>query len=124
MSGAKPVRIALIHALQESLAPARAAFDALWPEAFCFDLLDTSLAADLADRGAIDAALRQRFQSLADYAVGAEGHGGRTAGVLFTCSAFGPAIDSITWRAKIPVLRPNEAAFDKALELGARLGLV
>ena len=39
-----PPRIALIHALEESVLPARAAFDAEWPEAFCFDLLDASLA--------------------------------------------------------------------------------
>ena len=41
-------RIALIHALEESVLPARAAFAAHWPEAHAFDLLDTSLATDLA----------------------------------------------------------------------------
>ena len=51
------VRVALIHALEESVAPARRAFLEFWPEAFCFDLLDNSLAADLAHKGALDEAL-------------------------------------------------------------------
>jgi Asp/Glu/hydantoin racemase len=47
-----------------------------------------------------------------------------TAGILFTCSAFGPAIDVVKARATIPVLRPNEAAFEAALRMGDKLGLV
>lgn len=117
-------RIALIHALEESVAPARAAFAALWPEAFGFDLLDTSLAADRAQAGGLDDAMRARFRSLADYAAGSSGVGGRTAGILFTCSAFGPAIEAVQDAAAIPVLKPNEAAFDTALDQGDRLGIV
>ena len=43
-SDARGPRIALIDALEESVAPARAAFRPGWPEAETFDLLDTSLA--------------------------------------------------------------------------------
>jgi Asp/Glu/hydantoin racemase len=117
-------RIALIHALDESLLPARAAFAAGWPEATCFDLLDTSLATDLADAGSLNASIMERFQVLADYAAGYEGRAGRTRAILFTCSAFGPAIDAVKARLEIPVLRPNEAAFEEALDLGDTLGLV
>ncbi len=39
-------RIALIHALAESVAPSHAAFARIWPEAYAYDLLDTSLAVD------------------------------------------------------------------------------
>ena len=46
-------RIALIHALEESVAPIRAAFREAWPEAFAFDLLDTSLAIDRAHAGVL-----------------------------------------------------------------------
>jgi hypothetical protein len=48
-------RIARVHALAESVAPAREAFRRRWPEAICFDLLDTSLAVD---DGALDALKR------------------------------------------------------------------
>jgi Asp/Glu/hydantoin racemase len=119
-----PVRIAVIHALEESVAPARAAFRELWPQACSFDLLDTSLAVDLAHRGVLDAAMIERFQRLADYASASEGLGGKTAGILFSCSAFGRAIDAVKARSAIPVLRPNEAAFASALDRGARFALV
>ncbi len=117
-------RIALIHALDESVAPARAAFAELWPEAYCFDLLDTSLAVDLASRGRLDTSMIERFHKLSRYACASSGRGGTAAGLLFTCSAFGDAIDSVKAASSIPVLRPNEAAFEAALERGSRLGLV
>jgi Asp/Glu/hydantoin racemase len=117
-------RIALIHALEESVLPARAAFAEEWPEAFAFDLLDTSLAIDLAEAGTLDAAMMGRFQTLADYAVGSDGKAGQTQAILFTCSAFGPAIDAVKARMTMPVLRPNESAFEEALDRGSRLALV
>ena len=119
-----PVRIAVIHALEESIVPARAAFVELWPEARCFDLLDTSLAVDLAHKGALDAAMIARFLRLADYAGASEGLGGATAGILFSCSAFGPAIEAVKARSSIPALAPNEAAFADALDRGAAFVLV
>ena len=125
MPSANPVaRIALIHALEESVRPAREAFAHHWPEAFAFDLLDTSLAIDRAEAGGLDEGMTARFRALADYAATHAGKGGRTAGILFTCSAFGPAIDALKARVAIPVLRPNEAAFEAALGMGDRLGLV
>ncbi|PTM43390.1 aspartate/glutamate racemase family protein [Bosea sp. 124] len=117
-------RIALIHALEESVLPARAAFSAHWPQAKAFDLLDTSLATDLAARGSLDAAMTERFLTLGRYAVATEGTAGPAKAILFTCSAFGPAIDAVKRDLPIPVLRPNESAFAEALALGGRIGLV
>lgn len=118
-------RIALIHALEQSILPSRQAFAACWPQAHCFDLLDTSLSADLAYQGGrLDATMMRRFEVLADYARGTAGEGGTAAAILFTCSAFGPAIDAVKARLDVPVLRPNEAAFEDALSLGSRIGLV
>jgi hypothetical protein len=113
------VRIALIHALEESVGPAREAFARHWPKAFAFDLLDTSLAIDRAEARRLDDDMMARFLSLADYAAAHAGKGGRTAGILFTCSAFGPDIDVVKARATIPVLRPNEAAFEAARRRGS-----
>ncbi len=117
-------RIALIHALEESVVPARAAFAAHWPEAKAFDLLDTSLATDLAARGRLDAAMTERFLTLARYAAATEATNGPARAILFTCSAFGPAIDAVKRALPIPVLRPNESAFAEALALGGRIGLM
>ncbi|MDD1506812.1 aspartate/glutamate racemase family protein [Pseudomonas sp. CNPSo 3701] len=124
MSQSDVVRIALIHALEESVLPARRAFAEVWPEAFCFDLLDTSLAIDLAAAGRLDESMTTRFETLARYSLAHQGKAGATQAILFTCSAFGPAIDALKALLPVPVLRPNEAAFEQALEHGSRIGLV
>jgi aspartate/glutamate racemase len=114
-------RIALIHALSHSVAPINAAFERDWPEAVCMNLLDDSLSADLARGGrGLDAAMHDRFQRLAQYAVdtGAQG-------VLFTCSAFGPCIEAVARRhAGMPVLKPNEAMIAEAADGAGKLGLI
>jgi len=114
-------RIALIHALSHSVAPINAAFERDWPEAVRMNLLDDSLSADLARGGrGLDAAMHERFQRLAQYAVdtGAEG-------ILFTCSAFGPCIEAVARRhAGIPVLKPNEAMVAEAAQGQGKLGLI
>jgi len=104
-------RIALIHALNHSVAPINEAFARDWPEATRMNLLDDSLSADLAQRGTgLDAAMHARFMALADYAVGTGAEG-----ILFTCSAFGTCIDAVAARyPQMPVLKPNEAMVAEA----------
>ncbi|MCW1934877.1 aspartate/glutamate racemase family protein [Pararhodobacter zhoushanensis] len=123
MSDLKASRIALIHALEDSVAPIRAAFARHWPEAKTADLLDASLSVDLAAAGSLDAAMIQRFLTLGRYA--ARGSGTHdTQAILFTCSAFGPAIEAVKADQNLPVMRPNEAAFAEALAIGPRIALV
>jgi Asp/Glu/hydantoin racemase len=117
-------RIGLIHAIEESVIPARAAFAQHWPEAQTFDLLDSSLASDLADVGSLGDTMLRRFLTLASYAAGADGTEWKADGLLFTGSAFGPAVDAVKAVLTIPVLKPNEAAFRSAVETSARIGLV
>jgi Asp/Glu/hydantoin racemase len=112
-------RIALIHAVQVAIAPVAEAFARLWPAARCANILDDSLSADLERDGALTPAMTLRFHSLADYAVGSGADG-----VLFTCSAFGAAIEDVAATAKIPVLKPNEAMFEEALGRGQRIGML
>jgi Asp/Glu/hydantoin racemase len=112
-------RVALVHALPESPGPANKAFADLWPEAARFNLMDDSLAPDLAAAGTITPAITQRFLDLARYAAGT---GAR--GILFTCSAFGTSIDACKKALKIPVLKPNEAALEAALAAGPRIALL
>ena len=47
------MRIALIHALKVSIPPIEEAFSRLWPEAQLANLLDDSLATDLARAGSL-----------------------------------------------------------------------
>ncbi|HEV2099923.1 MAG TPA: aspartate/glutamate racemase family protein [Stellaceae bacterium] len=112
-------RIALIHAVTVAMQPVQEAFRELWPDAECGNILDDSLSIDRERDGVLTAAMTQRIQTLADYAA-ATG----AAGILFTCSAFGEAIEAAAARAPIPVLKPNEAMFDAALMAGRRIGML
>jgi hypothetical protein len=114
------MRIALIHALRHSPPPVEAAFARLWPDAELMNLLDDSLSADLAKDGRLTSSMTDRFLALTRYAVstGADG-------VLFTCSAFGPCIETCaTTFPDIPVLKPNEAMIEEAARFGGRIGLL
>jgi len=114
-------RIALIHALPESLAPLDAELDAAWPDAVRMHLLDASLSADVAraPKG-LDASFDERLLLLAEYAVTTG-----VDGILFSCSAFGRCIAEVArWLAPLPVLKPNEALIADATAMGVRIGLV
>jgi aspartate/glutamate racemase len=118
------IRIALIHALAHSVAPINDVMARDWPEAQRMNLLDDSLSADLAYSNAgLDAAMHQRFETLAAYA---ERTGAQA--ILFTCSAFGSCIEAVAARRpQIPVLKPNEAMIAQAVAAakgGGRIGLV
>ena len=112
-------RIVLIHATPVAVDPIREAFARLWPEAETVNILDDSLSADRAQAEGLEARFFRRFDTLADYAVsiGADG-------ILFTCSAFGPAIEAVARRLDIPALKPNEAMYEEALARGTRIGMV
>lgn len=114
-------RIALIHALVHSVAPINEALAREWPQARRMNLLDDSLASDLAaSRRGLDAAMHARFAQLARYALEC----GSNA-ILFTCSAFGPCIEGVArLHPTVPVLKPNEAMIAQAASLGCRIGLV
>jgi Asp/Glu/hydantoin racemase len=114
-----PPRIALIHATPVAIEPIVSAFRRLWPEARTTNLLEDSLAADLAAEGRLTARMNERFVTLARYA-----HGCGADAILFTCSAFGPAIEAAQAALTIPVLKPNEAMFGEALAAGKRIGLL
>ncbi len=113
------MRIALIHAVQVAMPPVAQAFAHHWPEAELVNLLDGALSVDRERATDLTPAMTQRIDALADYAqsLGA-------AGILFTCSAFGPAIEATRTRRDLPVLKPNEAMFERALAQGPRLGLL
>ena len=116
-------RIALIHATALAVEPIAQAFERHWPQARRMNLLDDSLSVDLAHTGRLDDAMVQRFKDLALYAKGT----GCDA-ILFTCSAFGPAIEAAGAAVRLPTLKPNQAMFEQALAqcptLGGTLGLV
>lgn len=112
-------RIALIHATPVAIEPIVDAFKRLWPEARISNLLEDSLATDLAAEGRLTQRMTDRFIELARYT-----HRCGAEAILFTCSAFGPAIEAAREAVPVPVLKPNEAMLDEALQGGSRIGLV
>ena len=115
----KSPRIALIHATPVAIDPIVAAFKLLWPEARTTNLLEDSLSADLSREGRLTQTMIERFLTLGRYARGC----GADA-ILFTCSAFGPAIEAVRGALDVPVLKPNEAMLDEALAAGPRIALI
>ena len=109
-------RIVLIHATPLAVGPINDTFKQLWPEAEISNLLDDALSGDRAKEAVLTPRLYQRIDTLVDYAVNID-----AAAVLFTCSAFGAAIEASAQRHALPILKPNEAMFEDALEQGGNI---
>ncbi|WP_432349604.1 arylsulfatase (plasmid) [Shinella yambaruensis] len=112
-------RITLVHATPIAMEPIRQAFASAWPEADMVNLLEDSLSPDRAKSSDITEALTARITALTHYAkqIG-------SAAVLFTCSAFGRAIEQAAATVDIPVLKPNEAMFEAAIRKGGRTAML
>jgi len=102
-----------------AIEPTVSAFRELWPAARVTNLLDDALAPDLAAAGSITPAMNERFITIARYceSCGADA-------VLFTCSAFGTAIEAARAAVKVPVLKPNEAMIEEALAAGSNVAVL
>jgi hypothetical protein len=111
--------IALVHAIYPAMAPLEASFQRLWPEAPRFNLVDDGLTVALEREGNLTESIHARIGRLAE-------HGWRAGAqcVLFSCSAFGAAIERAAQAAPVPVLKPNEAMFLQALQAGGRIGML
>ncbi len=114
-----PARIALVHAVKVAIAPVEDAFRRHWRDAELINLLDDSLSRDRNRENALTPQLSRRIAALAEYGIGA----GANA-VLYTCSAFGDAIEAVKREQKVPVLRPNEAMLEEAVHHGRRIGML
>jgi hypothetical protein len=101
-------RIALIHATTAAMAPAVAGMNNVFPGAEVWNLLDDQLLPDADAHGGLAPQLAERMHRLIDLAIT---HG--AAGVLLTCSMYGSVAQATN--ADVPVLSPDEAAFEKAL---------
>ncbi|OGL58936.1 MAG: hypothetical protein A3I72_15290 [Candidatus Tectomicrobia bacterium RIFCSPLOWO2_02_FULL_70_19] len=112
-------RIAVIHAMRVAVAPLEEAFQRHWPEAHPHCVLDESLARELAEAGRLTQHITDRIARLARdcRAQGAQA-------VLFSCSAFGAAIEAARQGMDVPVLKPNEAMLEEALEAGGRIRIM
>jgi hypothetical protein len=112
-------RLGLIHATPLAVAPIAASFERLWPQAQLQNMLDDSLSVDRARDGRLTERMTQRFIDLSHYAMSC----GCDA-ILFTCSAFGPAIEAAALATPLPTFKPNQAMFDMALATARPQGVL
>ena len=106
------LRIGLIHATPLAVAPINDALRAGLPGTQPMNLLDDSLAFDRAAPGGMDVDFAPRFRILADYCIAQ-----KVDGIIYTCSAFGEAIDAVRRDAPLPMLKPNEAMVEEAVAM-------
>ena len=112
-------RIALIHATRAAIDPVENAFSEIWPEAQHWSLLDEGLTKALDQAGHLTKEISERFIRLAEYAASTD-----IDGMLFTCTAFGPAIEDCQRKFPFPALKPNEAMFETGIDRGDTIGLL
>lgn len=112
-------KIALIHATPMAIDPVLAAFAAAWPEADPVNVLDDSLSLDRSKVQDLSPDLSRRIVELGHYAERLDADG-----ILYTCSAFGSAIEAAAAEIPLPVLKPNQAMFEAALEHGDAIAML
>lgn len=115
----KQPRVALIHATRVAIDPIETAARALWPEAETITILEEGLSVDRAKDTELTGDMLRRIVDLSRYAEACHADA-----VLFTCSAFGAAIDRANFEACVPVMKPNEAMFDLAFEQGKNIAMI
>ncbi len=109
--------IALVHIQMVSASAMNAAFAEGWPEAGIVNVLDEALFTAPAKGPAY---VVERFQAIAAYVAATP-----VDAIVFTCSAFGEAIEAVQRAlAPLPVLKPNEAMIEDAVSSGVRVGLL
>ena len=116
---AQSPHIFLFSVHKDAMEAAVRAFSAGWPEARISNLLDDSLFAWVREAGGVVPEMHDVFRNLTRHMVdrGADG-------ILFTCSAFRQVIDACIEEFELPILKPNDAMIEKALDAGSRIAVM
>jgi aspartate/glutamate racemase len=111
--------IFLFSVHKDAMDAAVRAFAADWPEARISNLLDDSLFSWVREAGGVVPEMYGVFRNLTHHMVarGADG-------ILFTCSAFRQVIDACIKEFDLPILKPNDAMIEKALDAGSRIAVM
>ena len=110
-------RVALISATPAAIAPATSELTTALPGVEVWNLLDDRLLSDANVAGGLTPKLDERMRRLIDHAID-----GGADGILLTCSLYGPV--AMRTSALIPVLAPDQAAFDDLVAGGYAAVLV
>jgi hypothetical protein len=116
---ARHPHIFLFSVHRDAMDAAVRAFASDWPEARVSNLLDDSLFAWVREAGGVVPEMYDVFRNLTEHMIGRG-----SDGILFTCSAFRQVIDACIEEFPIPILKPNDAMIDEALDAGARIAVM
>jgi Asp/Glu/hydantoin racemase len=111
------MRVAMIHAIPESMAPTALAFREVFPEAELVNLLDEGLFRDF--DGRLTPRLRRRMAQLIVYS--AE-YGARAVGLA--CSVYTPMVEVAQALVDVPVVSSYGPVMEAAVLAGRRIGLI
>ncbi|MDA0787377.1 MAG: aspartate/glutamate racemase family protein [Proteobacteria bacterium] len=111
--------IVLFHVHKDAMNAAVTAFERDWPEARISNLLEDGLFQWVNEAGGVVPEMYDAFQRLTDYAVGRGADG-----ILYSCSAFRECIDACIGAFDIPMLKPNDAMIEAALDVGDRIAVL
>jgi Asp/Glu/hydantoin racemase len=111
--------IFLFSVHKDAMEAAVRAFTDGWPEARVSNLLDDSLFAWVREAGGVVPEMYDVFRNLTRHMAGRGADG-----ILFTCSAFRQVIDACIEEFELPILKPNDAMIEQALDQGSRIAVV
>ena len=111
--------ITLFSVHKDAMAAAVAAFAQDWPEARVSNVMDDGLFRWVGETRGVVPEMYAPFEDHTRYMVGR----GADA-ILFTCSAFQPCIDAVMTQHDIPMLKPNDAMIEQALDSGSRIAVL
>lgn len=111
--------ITLFSVHKDAMAAAVAAFAQDWPEARISNLMDDGLFRWVGETRGVVPGMYAPFETHTRHMVerGADA-------ILFTCSAFQPCIDAVMAQHAVPMLKPNDAMIEQALDAGSRIAVL
>lgn len=112
------MKVALVHAMIESVQPIEEAFNEVAPDAEIIHLLDTGLLNRLEEHGELTPAIIRRFTRLLDSAIDSD-----VDMIQLTCSAFNNLSSVLQPLYDAKIFRSDEAMLDRALAYN-RIGLI
>ena len=116
---AQAPNIVLFSVHKDAMEAAVRAFEIDWPKARISNLMDDGLFAWVRETGGVVPEMYAVFRTLTRYMVdrGADG-------ILYSCSAFRECIDACIAEFDLPMLKPNDAMIEQALDAGSRIAVV
>lgn len=112
-------KISIFSVHKDAMAAAVDAFADDWPDAQTDNLLDDGLFRWVGETKGVVPGMYEPFENHTRCMVerGADA-------ILFTCSAFQPCIDAAMSKHAIPMLKPNDAMIEQALDTGSRIAIL